>query len=169
MVAVDPTVEPPGPDTDEAGIVTVGRGIDQHGYVLEDNSGRMAPVHWARAAVAAYHRHNADAVVAEVNNGGELVANQIRAEDPTVKVITVRASRGKVKRAEPIAGLYDRHLVHHVGTLGPGGVWVFAEMESQMLGLTSQGPTTDHDDRVDAVVWGLTELLLEEQGSWKVL
>lgn len=155
VVAIDPAVTS-GEDADETGIVVAGVTSDQHAYVLSDVSGRLAPHEWAARAVAAYHKHQADCIVAEVNNGGEMVEAVIRQVDPNVSFRSVHASRGKVTRAEPAAALYEQGRAHHVG--------MFAALEDQMCALTS-----DFDrkragyspDRADALVWALTTLVIE--------
>jgi phage terminase large subunit-like protein len=118
----------------------------------------LSPHGWARAALAAYARYEADRLVAEVNNGGELVESLLRQIDPEVSYRAVRASRGKVLRAEPVAALYEQGRIKHCGT--------FAALEDQMCGLTSDGPSDGKSpDRVDALVWALTELLLKARGQ----
>lgn len=150
VVGVDPAVTS-GEKSDETGIVVAGRGVDGHGYVLADRSLRGAPHEWARAAVAAYHDFAADRVVAEVNNGGDMIPTLIRAIDPNVPVTTVHASRGKRVRAEPIAALYEQTRVHHCD--------VFEALEAQMC---SWSPDMDRKspDRMDALVWAMTSLAL---------
>jgi len=158
-VAVDPAVTS-GESSDETGIVVVGcnDATPPHGYVLEDLSGRYTPDRWARIAVEAYHRWGADRVVAEVNNGGDLVEHTIRTVDPNISYRKVTASRGKWVRAEPVAALYEQSRVHHVGLFGP--------LEDQMCNFT---PDMDRKafgspDRVDALVWGFTFLLIGKRG-----
>jgi predicted phage terminase large subunit-like protein len=149
IVAVDPSATSTE-SADECGIVVVGKGKDQHGYVLEDDSLRDTPHNWARAAVVAYHKHKADSIIAEGNNGGEMVAEVIRAVDPTVPVRIVHATQGKHTRAEPISTLYAQGVVHHVGA--------FEALEDQMA---SWNPDTDKSpDRMDALVWGISELMV---------
>ncbi len=150
VVAVDPAVTA-HKDSDETGIVVCGIDRERHGYVLADKSGRCSPHQWAKLAIAAYLRFDADCIVVEVNNGGDLVEAAIRAVDPRVKVKSVRASRGKVTRAEPVAALSERGLIHHVGN--------FPKLEEQLTGWDpsfSKSP-----DRLDAYVWGFHELLLQ--------
>jgi phage terminase large subunit-like protein len=155
VVAIDPAVTS-GEDSDETGILVVGL-ADDHGYVLADASGRYSPVEWARMAVGLYRTHHADRVVAEVNNGGDMVEATLRMVDLNVAFNAVHASRGKVVRAEPVAALYEQGRVHHVGG--------FAELEDQMCSFT-----TDFDsraagyspDRVDALVWAVTDLMVEQ-------
>lgn len=157
VVAVDPAVTS-SEDSDETGIVVAGVGPckckgaeETHAFVLEDLSGRYTPDAWAQAAVKAYRRHKGDRIVPEVNNGGDLVVAAIRGVDQTVPVRPVRASRGKAVRAEPVAALYERGLVHHLGTL-PG-------LEDQMTSWDPAG-TGRSPDRVDALVWALTDLVV---------
>ncbi len=151
VVAVDPAVTS-RPDSDETGIVVAGLGTDGIAYVLADESLRSTPNGWASAVVRAYHRFRADRVVAESNNGGELVELTIRTVDPTVPVKLVHASQGKRVRAEPIAAKYEQGKVRHPEVL--------RELEEQLL---TWVPATggDSPDRLDALVWALTELLLD--------
>jgi predicted phage terminase large subunit-like protein len=153
VVAIDPAVSSEE-HADETGIVVAGKDRDGHGYVLADLSGRYTPTEWARAAVAAYHSHAADRIVAEVNNGGEMVEATVRVVDPGVPCPAVHAARGKVARAEPIAALYEQGRVHHLGA--------FAALEDQMCAFVHDFDRTTagySPDRVDALVWALTELL----------
>ncbi len=148
VVAIDPAVTA-NPDSDETGIVVCGLGVDGRGYVLDDISGRLTPEHWARRAVNAYDHHGADLIVGEVNNGGDLVERNIRAVAPHVNFRSVRASRGKIVRLEPVAVLYERRLITHVR--------LFDQLESQLCGYNPQ--TLDKSpDRIDALVWGLPSL-----------
>jgi len=132
---------------DETGIIVMGVGADGHGYVLADLSGHFNPRRSAEVIVAAYHSWEADHVVAEVNNGGDYIPALIATVDTSVPVRTVHASRGKVTRAEPIAAAYAAGRIHHVGTFG--------DLESQMV---SWVPGRGSPDRVDALVWGATDL-----------
>lgn len=154
VVAVDPAVTNTE-NSDETGIVVAGLSKDGHAYVLADLSGRYGPLDWANKAVGAYRQHQADRIVAEVNNGGALVEATIRMADDKASYKEVRASRGKAVRAEPISALYEQHKVHHVGT--------FAKLEDQMCSFTSDFDRSRagySPDRVDALVWVLTELML---------
>jgi phage terminase large subunit-like protein len=154
VVAIDPAASS-GPAGGETGIVVAGRGRDGHGYVLDDLSRKASPDAWGRAAVEAYHRWQADRVVAEVNHGGEMVEHVIRTVDAAVPYKALRASRGKIARAEPVAALDEQGRVHHVGA--------FPELEDQMCALTGdydRATAGTSPDRVDARVWALTELLL---------
>ncbi len=146
VVAIDPSATSTG---DEAGIVVAGVDEDGHGYVLDDRSLQGSPQEWASAAVAAYHTHEANQLVAESNNGGEMVRVTIGtvANAPTVKLI--HASRGKYTRAEPVAALYEQGKVHHVGT--------FAALEDELCSWT---PGDASPNRLDALVWALTEVML---------
>jgi len=120
---------------------------------LEDLTAKLGPAEWARLAVSAYRRHRADRIVAEVNNGGQLVEATLRNVDSNIPYKEVHASRGKAIRAEPVSALYEQHKVHHVGT--------FAELEDQMCSFTSdfdRGRAGYSPDRVDALVWAITEI-----------
>lgn len=154
VVAVDPPVTG-GPRSDACGIIVAGR-AGEGAVVLEDRTLKPAPpLSWARRAVAAYRAHGADAIVAEVNQGGDLVKAVIAQIDPAVPVRAVRANRGKWLRAEPVAALYGRGLIAH----RPGLV----ALEDEMCGFGGDGRSDGHSpDRVDALVWALTELLLNE-------
>ena len=148
VVGVDPSVTSGG---DEAGIVTAGQ-YAKHGYVLSDDSVQGSPKTWATAAVGAYHRHMADCIVAESNNGGEMVKLTIATVDPDVPVRLVHASRGKQTRAQPIAALYEDGRGHHVGKEQ------FAKLEDEMCLWV---PGDDSPNRMDALVWAFTELKLQ--------
>lgn len=160
VVAIDPAVTNTE-GSDETGIVAAGvegAGRDRRYYVLDDLSGRYGPLEWAQKAITAYRRHDADRIVAEVNNGGLMVEATIRTVDASVPYKEVRASRGKAVRAEPISALYEQGLVHHVGS--------FAALEDQMCSFTSDFDRARNGyspDRLDALVWALTEL--SEGGS----
>jgi phage terminase large subunit-like protein len=165
VVAVDPNTTS-GESADAAGIVIVGLGFDRLGYVLDDRTQRGGPKAWAAASVDAYHDWEADRIVAESNNGGEMVELTIKGYDPTVPVRLVTASRGKRTRAEPIAALYvtdEEHdkqsTIRHVGT--------FPELEQEMATWT---PADESPNRMDAVVWGFWDLKMWQPtaswGSW---
>ena len=157
VVAVDPPVTS-NASSDACGIVIAGLGSDNRCYVLADRTlkGR-SPATWARAAVAAYHDYAADRIVAEVNQGGDLVESVIRQVDSNVPISKVRATRGKWVRAEPIAALYAEGRVAHVGE--------FVELEQQMLAFGADGRAGRRSpDRVDALVWAVTELMLSRSG-----
>lgn len=148
VVAIDPAMTSTE-DSDETGIVVAGKGRDGHGYLLDDLSGRSSPDGWARRAVEAYRTREADRIVAEVNNGGDMVEATIRTVDPMISFKAVRASRGKQTRAEPIAALYEQGRIHHVGAFGA--------LEDQLCSALPDGGTGP-DDRLDALVWAFTEL-----------
>jgi phage terminase large subunit-like protein len=150
VVAVDPAVTS-AETSDETGIVVAGRAGD-HAYVLADGSGRFTPAVWAGKVVDLYYSHEADRVVPEVNNGGDLVAFTIHTIDPRVPVKPVHAKRGKALRADPVSVLYEQGRVHHVGGLGL--------LEDQMTSWVP-GQTGDSPDRVDALVYAITELLVD--------
>jgi phage terminase large subunit-like protein len=149
VVAIDPTATTEG---DEAGIIVAGLGLNKHGYVLDDRSLHASPDGWARAAVTGYYLHKADRIVAEVNNGGEMVEFTVRTVDPRPAYKAVHASRGKYTRAEPVAALYEQGKVHHVGS--------FATLEDE---LCQWVPGDASPNRLDALVWALTELMLDER------
>lgn len=146
VVGVDPSATSDG---DEAGIVTAGS-IGNEGYVIADDSLQGSPLAWARAAVAAYHRHQADEIVAESNQGGEMVATTIATVDPNVRVRLVHANRGKQVRADPVAALYEHGRVHHIGH--------FHRLEDEMCLWLPGGPSPN---RLDAMVYAITALKLQ--------
>lgn len=151
VVAVDPAVTNEE-DSDENGIVVAALGKDGRGYLLADKSRRASPLGWARVAVAQAKVWGADRIVAEVNNGGDMVETTVRAVDPRATYKSVRASRGKMTRAEPVAALYERGMISHCGR--------FPELEDQLL---NWDPTQSKSpDRLDALVWAFTELMLGE-------
>jgi phage terminase large subunit-like protein len=158
VVAVDPAVSS-GAKSDLCGIVVAGvlaegPPADWRAYVLEDASLRAtSPTAWAKAAIDAARRHGADRIVAEVNQGGNLVGEVLRQVDPLVPYRAVHAARGKAVRAEPVAALYEQGRVFHAGDL--------RELEDQMGLMTAQGFTGQGSpDRVDALVWAIHELLI---------
>ena len=150
LVAVDPAVSS-HEHSDSHGVVVVAAGQSGHGYVLEDGSTRGAPEQWARRAIALYDRYDADGIVVEKNQGGDMCRHVLDSVRPGLNVIEVHATRGKHVRAEPISALYALGRIHHVGT--------FPQLESEMCQMTAAGyEGTGSPDRVDAMVWGLTEL-----------
>lgn len=157
VVAIDPSgTAGDSDDGDEVGIIVAGRGIDGRGYVLEDLSCKLSPDAWARRAVGAYYRWQADRLVAERNFGGAMVASVIRTADRNVSYKEVTASRGKSARAEPVAALYEQGRVSHVRGL--------SDLEDQMTLMTMSGYEGEGSpDRVDAAVWALTEVMLSHQ------
>lgn len=150
LVAVDPAISHEA-GSDEHGIVVAGVGEDQRGYVVEDCTTKGTPMDWARRAIAAYDRWEADGIVIEVNQGGDMVRHTLNSVRQGLPIIEVRATRGKHVRAEPISALYSLGRVSHVGT--------FDELEGQMCQMTADGYQGDGSpDRVDALVWAMTEL-----------
>ncbi|MCW1952345.1 MAG: terminase family protein [Octadecabacter sp.] len=165
VVAVDP---PAGANASSdacgivvAGIVSKGPVKDWKIYVLEDASVQgVSPNDWAAAAIAAMDRHGADRLVAEVNQGGAMVEAIVRSIDPSVSYRGVHATRGKEMRAEPVAALYEQGRVRHVLGLGA--------LEDEMCQMTAEGYAgTGSPDRVDALVWALTDLFLEPAKRWR--
>ncbi|WP_415393973.1 DNA-packaging protein [Paracoccus sp. SJTW-4] len=164
VVAVDPSVTG-GAGSDECGIVVAGvvcEGPPQEwrAYVLEDASVRGGPVDWARAAIAAMARHGAERLVAEVNQGGDLVESVIRQLDPLVPFRALRAGRGKGLRAEPVAALYEQGRVRHLRGLGA--------LEDQLCRMTVRGLIgRGSPDRLDALVWAIHELMIEPAAHYR--
>lgn len=158
IVALDPAVTS-GEDSDETGIVVAARGEDDQFYVLEDATMKASPDGWMQKAIDLYHQYSADRIIAEVNNGGDLVERVLRTKDRTIPYSAVRASRGKLVRAEPIAALYEQEKVHHVGE--------FKELEDQLISYT---PTSKKSpDRLDALVWAITELSQRSgKPAWRI-
>lgn len=158
VVAVDPSGVKEENSGDEVGIVAVGLGVDGEAYVLEDASCSLSPKGWGRRISEVYHRHNADRVVAERNFGGAMVEHVVMTADHLLSYKEVTASRGKVARAEPVAALYESGKVHHVGE--------YAELEDQLCNFNVMGYLgSDSPDRADALIWAITELMLEDQSS----
>lgn len=165
-VAVDPAASS-SEGADENGIVVVGLARDAdgyaRGYVLEDGSLRGTPEEWARKAVHLFRKWSADRIIAEKNNGGEMVSHVLRSVDRSIPIELVHASRGKVIRAEPISALYEQHRIHHVG--------MFPELEDQMCEFSIdniRNENTGSPDRVDALVWGLTKIFDKISGRRQV-
>ena len=166
IVSVDPATSSEE-GSDETGIVVVGLGRDTdgyaRGYVLEDGTLRGTPEEWARKAVNLYRKYSADRIVAEKNQGGEMVSSVLRAVDRSVPITLVNASRGKHVRAEPISALYEQGRVHHVGR--------FDKLEDQMCLFSIDNLRSNSfgsPDRVDALVWGLTEIFGKITGRRKL-
>lgn len=161
VVAVDPQGNKANEEA-ETGIVVVGLGPQKHGYVLADASGRYSPSEWGGTAIRLYQQYRASCIVGERNFGGDMVENTIHAINATVPFREVYASRGKMRRAEPIATLYERGLVHHLGT--------FSDLEDQMCTYVQGEKKQPSPDRMDALVWALWELMIEGRsvGAWEV-
>lgn len=153
VIGVDPAVTS-NENSDTTGIVVAGkkRGIDgrDHFYILDDKSLSGSPRQWAQAVCFAFDQYKADRVVAEVNQGGDLVTSVLRQIDSDLPIKTVHATRGKIVRAEPIAALYEQGLVHHVGG--------FSDLEDELTSYTGDA-TESSPDRMDALVWAITELI----------
>lgn len=152
VIGVDPSGSD-GTGGDHQGIVVAGLGTDGHGYVLADRSCRLSPDGWARVVAKAAKEFEADRVAAEKNYGGAMVETVLRTADKNLPVKLVNASRGKIVRAEPIAALYEQGKVHHVGS--------WPDLEEQMTMTTTAGfQGSGSPDRLDGLVWALTELML---------
>ena len=156
IVGIDPAVTN-NDGSNETGIIVCGIGSDEHGYVLADRTLSSSPEEWARAAVHAYYEFGADRIVGEVNNGGDMIEAVIRNVDKNVAYTSVRATKGKAIRAEPIAALYEQGRMHHVG--------YFPKLEDQCCNFDPQDyldsarrKNNDSPDRMDAMVWAFTEL-----------
>jgi len=149
VVAIDPAVTSTD-GSDETGLVVAGLGTDGHGYVLQDASGRYTPDAWARRAMQLYHAWQADRIVYETNQGGEMVEYTLRTMEQTLPLRGVHASKNKQARAEPISALYEQSRMHHVGA-------EFAQLEDQLCNWV---PGDKSPDRLDALVWAFTELML---------
>lgn len=153
VIAIDPSGTDGKDEGDDVGIIAAGRGIDGRGYVLGDYTCKLSPDGWARRAITAYHRHEGDRIVAERNFGGAMVEAVVKAADASVPYKEVTASRGKTARAEPVSALYEQGRVSHVGSL--------AELEDEMCLMTASGFIGEGSpNRVDALVWALTEVML---------
>jgi terminase large subunit-like protein len=163
VVAIDPSGTRGDQDerSDNVGIVVAGKSIDGTGYVLADRTCNLPPEGWARAAVNAYREFNADRIVAEQNFGGDMVRAVLHTVDANVPVHLINASRGKAVRAEPVSALYgferdgtwQKDQIRHAGA--------FRELEDQMLNFSTAGYLGDRSpDRVDALVWALTDLFV---------
>jgi len=153
VVAIDPAASD-SPESAETGIIVAGVAMFNgqfHGYILDDLTIRSSPSGWATAAVTGYYKHKADRIVGEVNNGGDMVEHTVRTVEKNASYKAVHASRGKAVRAEPVSALYEQGRVHHVG--------FFAELEDQLCEWVPGGTSPD---RLDALVWALTELMIEE-------
>jgi len=139
-------------ESDDTGIIIVGKGIDGQGFVLADASIHGTADEWGKAAIQAAEAFEVDRVVGEVNNGGDLIERVLKTYDPNIPFKAVRASRGKVKRAEPVSALYEQGRVWHLG--------MFPILEDQMSRFTPDGEFDSSPDHADALVWALTELML---------
>ncbi len=157
VIAIDPAVTS-HEKSDETGIVVTGRGVDGRYYVLDDRSGVYTPDDWIKKAIALYYEYEANYIVAEVNNGGDLIERLIRVSDLKVPYRAIRSSKGKMLRAEPVSSLYEQNKVSHVG--------YWQELEEQMCQYT--GNSVSSPDRLDALVFGITSLMNSGQAVFKV-
>jgi len=153
VVAIDPSVTATE-SSDECGIIAAGLGVDGHGYVLKDGTCRLPPAQWAQRAVSMFDHFQADRIIAETNNGGDLVESVIRTVRPSISYTKVTASRGKAVRAEPIASLYEQGRIHHVGG--------FDALEDEMVNFVP-GMLTASPNRVDAMVWAFSFLMIKPE------
>lgn len=159
IVAVDPSGTRGDGGGDDIGIVVAGKGMDGRAYVLADETCQLSPEGWGRRAVDLYHRWGADRIVAERNYGGDMVRFTVATADKKAAFKEVLASRGKVVRAEPVSALYEQGRVSHVGS--------FQDLEDQMCNFTPSGYIGEGSpDRADALVWALTELMLEQEDGY---
>jgi phage terminase large subunit-like protein len=159
VIAIDPATTS-GESSDDTGISAFGLGADGHGYVLADDTCHLPPAQWAARAVMLYDRHEADRIIGETNNGGDLVETTIRTERRNIPYQKVHASRGKVARAEPVAALYEQGKIHHVGS--------FDALEDEMVNFVP-GEIRRSPNRVDALVWGASFLMLKPQRIGRAL
>lgn len=148
VISIDPAVT--SKDTsDETGIVAVGIGYDDHLYILDDDTGTYTPNEWAIRGIAMYNKWEADKIIGETNNGGDLIEAVLRNINKTIPYKSVHATRDKLTRAEPIAAIYEQGKAHHVGIL--------VELELEMCSWTAKSGEKS-PNRIDALVWGCTEL-----------
>jgi phage terminase large subunit-like protein len=157
VVSVDPAASA-NLESDETGIVVAGKDSKGNGYVLEDLSGKYSPSQWAAVAVKAFERWNADCIVAEKNMGGDMVESVLRSQNTTARIKLVNATKGKYVRAEPIYSLYEQNKIYHIGQ--------FPILENQMI--TFDPDKGKSPDRVDAMVWAFTELLLGSKFTFSI-
>lgn len=156
VVAIDPAISAKA-ESNLTGITAAGLGIDNRGYFLADSSGQYSPDGWARKAVALYDSLGADCIVAEGNQGGDMVRHTIQSVRKNINIHIVHASRGKQARAEPVAALYEQDKISHVG--------IFPEVEAQLCSWEPlSNPPMPSPDRLDALVWGFTELMIKPDG-----
>lgn len=157
IVAIDPAVTA-NMNSDETGLIVVGKDSEGFGYVLEDLSGKYSPNHWAKVANDAAFRWNADCIVAEKNQGGDMVEAVLKSQGTNHRIKLVTATKGKYVRAEPVYSLYEQGQIYHVGN--------FPILESQMV--TFDPDKGKSPDRVDALVWGLTELMVKTNFEFSI-
>ena len=153
VISIDPSATH-GPDADETGIAATGLGEDGDFYVLHSGGYRLSPDAWARTAVNLYDQWEADKIIGERNNGGDMVESTLKHVRKNLPIKTIHASRGKRVRAEPVAALYEQGRVHHVG--------IHKGLEDQLISFT--GDDRDLDDELDAMVYGVSELANVRRG-----
>lgn len=151
VIGVDPNVTNTETSA-EAGIIAAGIDINGHGYILGDNTIKGSPDTWGNEVITAYYKYRADRIIGEVNNGGDMIEYVIRSIDKNVSYKSVRATKGKYVRAEPVAALYEQNKIHHVGN--------FPDLEDQ---LCEWVPGDKSPDRMDGLVWAITDLILEKE------
>lgn len=152
VVGIDPAAKS-RKENNETGIIVGGLGTNGHGYVFEDASGRMKPDQWGKKAIELYRKYEANRVVYEDNMGGEMVGHVLGTIDKGVPIKGVTATKGKQVRAEPVQSLYQRGMIHHVGT--------FQQLEDDMCTWQPYEAALDSPDRIDALVWVFTELMVK--------
>jgi phage terminase large subunit-like protein len=160
VVAIDPAATS-SEGADDTGMIPAGVAMidgELHGYILGDLTCHETPMGWANISVSAYHELKADRIIGEANNGGDMIEAVIRSVDPNVSYRKVTATRGKTIRAEPIAALYEQGRIHHVGDLG--------KLEDEMCQWDPADASARSPNRMDAVVWALTDLMLSTDGNW---
>jgi len=150
VVGIDPSMTAKS-GSDEAGIVVGGKCEKGHAYIMRDSSFRASPDVWARKAINLYNEFKADRIIAEINNGGEMVELTLRTIDDDISYKGIHASRGKIARAEPVGALYEQGKVHHVG--------MFQELEDELCTFDPEA-NLPSPNRMDALVWAVTELML---------
>ena len=165
VVAIDPTVAI-GENATETGIIVAGLGVDNEGYILSDRTLQASPDGWAKASILAYNAYDANKIVAERNNGGEMVRLTIQSQTDkrgrnvgrNIKIKLVWASRGKMTRAEPVSALYEQNRVHHIG--------IFDQLEDELCTYDGEG---ESPNRLDALVWAITDLMLDTPFSQRLV
>ena len=155
VVAIDPAVTS-NDKSDETGIIVAGRDKQGFGYVLDDYTCRKSPNEWATIAIRAYQKYEADYVVAEVNQGGDMIKSILSSQSKNIPYKQVRATRGKQVRAQPVSMLYEQGKIFHKKS--------FKELEDQLCSWSPEDK--DSPDRLDALVWGFTELLVDNSQGW---
>ena len=151
VIAIDPSTSA-GENADDTGIIAAGK-IKKTGYILEDGSLKGSPAEWAGKAIRMYYKHEADTIIAEKNQGGDMITHTIHSIDDSVPVKLVHASKAKITRAEPVAAQYEKEAVKHVGH--------FSVLEDEMTSFVPGEPSPGH---FDAMVWAITELLIGKKG-----